>query len=1240
MDQDEALDHNAFLAELDDLVNQSKDILLCSKFLNKFEVAFMQKYASQLHLIRLDILSFKNATKSRFAPYGVLVYGNSGIGKTSIIKILIHQYCIINDIPDRDDLRYYRNFKEEFWNNYQTCMTTIILDDVASEHPGLGSTISVDDIICVMNDANYVPNQARLEDKGRIACRPKFVIATTNKKDLHANTYFTTPVAALRRLPDVLTVTVKPEFRNPITGGLASQYCGLPDDPTGEYEDYWLFKFEKVNAVPINVSKTIQDLPTYTVIGEDMNMEEMITMFTGFVLAHNENKVVLKNSQDQVRSVKACDACKLPLKYCKCQLQSIEGEIFRLAWLNIWVSLTQEVIYAGFFLILPYLGFFGFFNTGTIAYVMARPVLAFKLFERMGRRVSQIYTQPRTLVILAAMVTTVFTAYRLMKSVSGNLQGSNQSKEKDEEEEFFDSCWWETDMPGQPKPMKADANSNVWYKGENLTLTPFDLTSQIISAKSLDFGAFSQILLRNCAVISVTIKEDIKRISKCFALSVQVYITNNHCLPNFKEITVVLTQQPIEDGVTTNTTFILCENDIMRFPDRDLAAFRVACIAPKKNLTKYFCKKSYRANTHASYLSRTPSGHPNIKEITNIKYISNARVGSFTERINLWEGSTMHPTVNGDCGSIMVAHSELGPCIVGIHALYENNKVVSVSLDNEIIDEIIAHFYEYSVGGNPPMLQSGSIKPQIIKLHAKSTLRYVETGVVSVYGSILGHRAQSKSRVENTIMAESMAKYNILANHFAPATGWLPFRVALLDMTCIDNCIRSDIVELCVEGYLKDISSCDLTHIHPYDHFVAVNGAQGVNYVDKLVRNTSLGFPWGRSKNTEMHNIPAARGLDDPMDFSEDVLNVVKEMEERYRNYERASPVFTAHLKDEAVSAAKLAAGKTRVFSGAPTPFTIIMRKFMLSYTRVSQNNQFLFESAPGLISQSDAWHQLYKHLAQHGTDRGVAGDFAKYDKKMAAVFIIAAFKIIKSVCAMSNNYSKEQLDTITCIGYDIAFSFQSFNGDLIQFFGSNPSGHSLTVTVNCIVNCLYMRYAYYLANPNKEVHTFKQNICLMTYGDDNIMTVSKSIDWFNHTILAEKLHTIGVTYTMPDKAATSVPFTPLKDLSFLKRAFRYDHETKHYMAILEEASMNKSLTVWVRSKSITSQEQAISIISSANSEYFYYGRELYDKKQAMFRTVIKECNLTAYVQKSTLPTWDSLLSDYRERCKRRLAVC
>ncbi len=153
------------------------------------------------------------------------------------------------------------------------------------------------------------------------------------------------------------------------------------------------------------------------------------------------------------------------------------------------------------------------------------------------------------------------------------------------------------------------------------------------------------------------------------------------------------------------------------------------------------------------------------------------------------------------------------------------------------------------------------------------------------------------------------------------------------------------------------------------------------------------------------------------------------------------------------------------------------------------------------------------------GPDRFIAGDYSKFDKRMIADFVLAAWEVILMILEAAG-WSIEELCVVAGIAYDCSFPLTNIIGDLVEFFGTNPSGHPLTVIINSIVNALYMRYAFTVLHPNGTTEDFKKFVRLITYGDDNAGAVSKEAPWFNHTAVQEVLAAIGVTYTMADKQA------------------------------------------------------------------------------------------------------------------------
>jgi hypothetical protein len=281
-------------------------------------------------------------------------------------------------------------------------------------------------------------------------------------------------------------------------------------------------------------------------------------------------------------------------------------------------------------------------------------------------------------------------------------------------------------------------------------------------------------------------------------------------------------------------------------------------------------------------------------------------------------------------------------------------------------------------------------------------------------------------------------------------------------------------------------------------------------------------------------------------------------------------------------------------------------------------------------VCQSREWTDVYNYLTAFGCDQIVAGDYSKFDKRMTAPFILAAFDIIKRIYKEAG-FTDEELLEIECIAHDTAFPVVNMNGDIVEFFGTNPSGHPLTVIINSLANSLYVRYAYSLANPESpSCNDFSQNVHLFTYGDDNIMGISKDIPWFDHTVIQTKLATIGVEYTMADKEAETVPYIHIDECQFLKRKWRWEPELEAYTCPLELDSIVKSLTVWVASQTLCPEEQMVRVISSANSEFFFYGREIFEHHHKFFRSILDEYPYNQFVADSTLPGWFDLCTRFR----------
>jgi hypothetical protein len=632
-------------------------------------------------------------------------------------------------------------------------------------------------------------------------------------------------------------------------------------------------------------------------------------------------------------------------------------------------------------------------------------------------------------------------------------------------------------------------------------------------------------------------------------------------------------------------------------------------------------------------ISRSVQGADEVIPLRAVHHSGAIGDGQGYDLPSSWSYTPKTPTVAGDCGAMIVGMTPSGPLILGIHAMGRPGLChgVAAPVTAEFVQEALSLFSEPVVQCAPPMLESATATPRPLRdLHQKSVFRFIPQGTANVYGSFSGFKQAPKSRVAPTLIQKAVIEEGYLVKHGPPVmAGWEPWRRAALDM--VQPVTQLDKVALteCAEAYLADVLSQltdeDLSEVMVYDDFTAVNGAAGVKFVDKMNRSTSMGNPWQKSKKHFMVELPAHNGLEDPVEFTQEIKDRIDAMLDRYLSGERNMPCFCGHLKDEACSFKKIAIAKTRMFSGGPGDWSMIVRKYLLSVIRLIQRNKFVFETAVGTNACSTEWEEIRTYLTQHGDEAMIAGDYAAFDKTMPAEVILAAFDILREICRAAG-YSPEDLLVVQGIAEDTAFPLTDFNGDLVEFYGSNPSGHPLTVIINSIANSLYMRYCYLKLNPSKEVRSFKQNVNLMTYGDDNVMGVNHgNVPWFNHTTVQAELARAGITYTMADKEAESIPYISIEDVSFLKRTWVWDADVGAHLAPLEEDSIAKSLTVCVRSKTLSQEYHAVAILESAHSEYFFYGKETFEKRAAMIKRLIARYSLEPYTKETSFPTWDDL---------------
>jgi hypothetical protein len=1219
-----------YVSDINDLYERGEAYAKYTKVRSGGDNALLQRKLATIRLLKNTEITRRASQKERTQPFGVLIHGTSSVAKSTFSKMLYYYYGRLHGLECDDHYRYVRNPADEYWSNFDSSKWCIQMDDIAFLLPNKASDAdpTLMEMLNVINNVPYVPPQAALEDKGKTPVLAKVVIATTNASDLNAHEYFWCPLAVRRRLPFVVHVEPKKEYIH--ENGRFINPSSLPPID-GAFPDFWRITVQKV--VPLFDGQ--RDRAVLETVKIFENSAEFLKFYGEASRAHENVQAKSMHCDEGMSNLQVCPLCLLVSRDCECAVQAAYNATWGEYFLNTFYEFFVSVCMG--FLTLKYVINFHMY------------VARFRLFRKfLVQHVWRYYPQDIQMRLLGHMNDLRVDNHKWralliclgMFASGAAVYFASNFRKKDEDEKIVSPTEIQGNIHGTTEgDIPQEESQNVWYN-PTLELTKFDVPTASQSLVGIDSSRARELFGRNCVRLEIHNKISGKKLGIG-----AVFVRGHFCLVNnhaFSEkdadYEVTIIQSTLSQGVTNNMTVRVMARDIVRIIDQDLCLIEFRSLPPFKDITKFWTK-DFIPVTKAFVVRRLANGDCETQDIYNMSASEQFPIEALGISPRVYCGVGPRDTKAGDCGGLAIADTPRGPVILGIHTLGYGVQCGFLYVSNDALENLINNQKRITglkvevQGGGAPLLECGIYSKVLTEPHHKSVVRYLETGVANIYGSFAGFRPKPKSRVCETPMADIMCDhFDYKIKYGAPVmSGWEPWRKNIVQMVKPNVTHDRVVLQHCVHQFAKDILEGLPQDWEKELIFLStrasINGLPGVKFVDRLNVSTSMGFPWACSKKKFLHTDPD-EFYPEGVSFSPEILERVDIILGKYAKGERAYPVYTGHLKDEATSFTKIENKKTRLFTGAPVDWSLVVRSRLLTFVRLVQKNKFVFEAGPGTVCQSTEWGQVHDYLTEFGADRIIAGDYAWFDKTMIADFILAAFQVIAHIYEAAG-FEPDEVREIMCIGEDVAFPVVSVNADLIEFFGTNPSGHPLTVIINSIVNSLYMRYCYTMLNPKFTCVSFKSNVHLFTYGDDNIMGVSVRADWFNHTAVQSVLLKIGVTYTMADKESESVPYISIGECQFLKRKWRYDEDVNAWLCPLEEQSIHKSLTTWVPSKTIDKYAQMVAVISSANSEYFFYGKEIFEHHHRFFRNVLTQEPFDKYVTDTTLPGWDDLVDRF-----------
>jgi hypothetical protein len=764
----------------------------------------------------------------------------------------------------------------------------------------------------------------------------------------------------------------------------------------------------------------------------------------------------------------------------------------------------------------------------------------------------------------------------------------------------------------QQEVEERDAEVNVWT-----SVTPRALPTQP-SAANTTVDQLKGMIEKNLLYGSVHISDERTLRVNALMLTSNIVIMPDHY---FEKDVLDITFRKVNPE-TSGGKFAcrLSKAQSVLLPNTDMRVCYAASGGSFKDLRKYLPTEKMNM-VEFGMKWRDKSGE--MLDASGIATLAQTSNGAVDFEGLYYKALTMN-TFRGLCGAVLYARCK--PLILGIHlggrtgtpkgcagVFYLDdieNAIEQLRLIEGVVVSGSAEKFETQVLGVNVLTQTG--------LHKKSPLNYMpENSQVEYYGSCPG-MTTFKSNVKTSLISEHVMDVMGVPNVYRPPVeepqyfGW---------QTCLANLAvpalpyDPNLLIMAIRDYKEDMLPLFRSKLwrnaRPLNDHENLCGIPGRKFVDAIPLKTSIGYPLSGSKKKFVDELEPVEGKPNNRVFHKVIMDEVNRCLECYKRGERAFTIAKACKKDEVLSKPKC-----RIFYGNPIALTFLVRRYFLPILRVMQFNPKTSECAVGINCYGPEWQDLHDHIFTFGEDRLIGGDYGKYDQKLPSQLIFAALRIMIDF-AKECDYSEEDIRVMEALTGDLVYAIVAYNGDLIGLTeGTHISGNSLTVIINGICGSLNLRcffYEQYPAASFEQRKKFREYVKLMTYGDDNIGSVSPEIDKFTIKGASKFLEKYGQTYTMPDKESELVDFLPPEEFEFLKRKSVWMPELGVYVGALIDKSCHKMLHAYVRDKNspITEEFACAQNIDTALREWFNHGREKYEFKRSQLREVARRAGIT-----------------------------
>jgi hypothetical protein len=1223
----------------------------------------------------------QNSGALREAPFSFCFHGLSGVGKTTAANLFNISILKANGFDCDPQKIVTHNENDKYFSNYRADVVTIVLDDICNTRTDMLEESPLVNLLKFKNNNPEYAVMADLASKGKIPVRPKTLLLTTNVPNLNAGDFSNEPLSMMRRIDMHIGVSVKPQFRTPgyhyLDQSLVIDYISSLSEDDQVCSDIW--DFTVLKAIP-HSSRTDDKMVSYlnlvdgTIVKDvkclpddiaKIGIKDLIRLGVKMSQTHFRNqRSVVRNANKLHETIHICDKCSNPRFCCECENSvqyGIEREnIFdRVAYYQSCQNLYMYRLFGATFLNYPFMRVITFlvkpkfwfefiklrlftltvvclyWYTFPSMWKLAMLIIVYLVvhisvsmleefdlcirnsslvpgyFSQLGNRVRE-----TNLVWLFGGCVTVFAALKFVKSLIKVSKVDSHSGVTPEQEEAL---------------KRKLATVSQW---DRTIVTPLPATQH---AKCITTDRAITKVAKNVVYVRYLVPGKEVTTTNGFFVNSNILLLPRHNIPDIDFQLQIIRNIP--DAPHNKFMTKISREMIYTFPGKDFTLIYISNGGDWSDMLPYFPLSEFRdVGFVMPYRARDGT-------ISTFK--GKTSNGNVTNGFTTFPGSNYFlskPTFNGLCMAPLISDS-VANIILGFHlgGVSDTTRGCSGRL---LFSEISSAIIELQRMCNLPIATSeGVLRTSVYdakvydgpRIDKKSPVNYFSPDIpIDVYGSCPGGTSYY-TKVEKSPISDLVASHcgdeNIYAGpKFGPET-WKPWYKALEGYSDVAVGPYPHVVKWATDDYIKPIVdyACQypaFTDLKPLSDREVLNGIENVRFIDRMDRSKSVGFPLSGPLSNYM--------VVDELDGGEVILDQlfwdeVRTMEDNALAGVRSYPIFKASLKDEVTKVTK---DKVRVFTAASLAHKLVLRKYFLPITTIFCADPTISECAVGTNAYGTEWSELIAHATQFGKDRIIAGDFKAYDQKLPPGITRSAFSVFIRLAKVLS-YSERDIRIMEHLVSDVVHATVAYNGTLIGFNGSQPSGQNLTVFINNISNGILHRAAYYdsYTGDRSKIPPFRSMVGAIFYGDDSTGSIHKNCDWFNNIVMSSRMDEYGMTYTPPDKAGTHPAFRPHGEISFLKRDSRFDPEFGYEVGALEKTSIYKSLHCVMKSKFMSPSELSATNIDNSLREMFLHGREDYEDFRTKITKVAQEAELDHLCSNLTKPFDDCLIAWKEKYC-------